>query len=155
MGGIDCIVFLWREKPWRRTHNRINSGSLQLSTTTGSRDLEKFEDPSGSIEEAQAETSNRSFTISNITSTVSNLLPRRPTPARTESTVAKQRAYERLALEIKDRKNIVRHSVDKMLSERVPDAGIDVDQPEMSQDASHKGKQWWDRQDSDSELQDR
>jgi hypothetical protein len=133
MGGIDCIVFFWREKPWRRSRSRTNSGSLPLNSTTSSRDLEKGDD---TVVNSPADTSNGASIVSNIASTISHLLPRRSTPASTATTVAKQRAYERLALEIKDRKEQARRSVDVMPEERVPDDERDNHHVEMSKNAS-------------------
>lgn len=128
MGGIDCIVFFWREKPWRRTRSRTNSGSLHWNSTTSSRDPEKGGSGTTST---QAETSNRASVVSNIGTTILHLLPRKPTPAGTATTVAKQRAYERLALEIKDRREQARQPVDAMPVERAPDDVSDNDHIEM------------------------
>ena len=176
MGGIDCIVFFWREKPWRHTRSRTASTAHLLRNDDGSHDLEKGSgvgDGDANSKPVSAAPSEKQSTIaslrSNFKGRMSSLLPKRPAPVtRSASTIAKQRAYDRLALEIQDRKEMNRRSVDGQQQSQVQESGSAANAQGLgvvdaaaeaeaeragsavaSASTAKKGpKHWWDRQDS-------
>jgi hypothetical protein len=114
-----------------------------------SKDTEKGNDPSSIQDGAlSSDVQDGSSSQSKLTSTISNLLPKRPRPTRSASTVAKQRALERLALEIKDRKDQARGSIDSLPGGKASTSARESDAAEASGSARMVVKQWWDRQDS-------
>jgi hypothetical protein len=163
MGGVDCAVFLWREKPWRIPEHRhwIRNQLRHCPMCRNNADLESLEYGSSSTSLAPSLTTNTSGAASRISRTIpdgeevanalSNIqLPpksRPPQPPRSvmsheshggsSKSLARKHAYERLALEIKDRRNAKQNSISTRGSKG--SAGSSV-----TGEAALR-KEWWDR----------
>ena len=127
MGAVDCLAFLWKEKPWRTDSAASLSSGRQSGRSTwlrrGGRRVSTVSASSGGVPaEGGADTDVERDTQR----------PCRPCGSRSRSgdrqKMVRQRALERLALEQQDRKDIT--SGEKLA------AGAN---------RSHKGrKEWWD-----------
>jgi G protein-coupled receptor GPR1 len=175
MGGIDCVVFLWREKPWRRgarSRDALRRPGASLSYSGGGT-LDEEDPPSTFGQQAQSQMEHSTSTAplsprspyqaEDVASPLPSsrfpkMIPRAklgPRRAASESqTAARERAYERLALETADRRGgSLRDSVGSRNS------GSYVSEGNGTAPGAWPGngmrtvtKEWWDRRDSDAPM---
>jgi hypothetical protein len=162
MGGIDCVVFLWREKPWRRGARPTNAlrrlrNSYSHSEGHEGGTLDEEEPPPAGSTQPQSQTENPNSaqfafpqsptqTEDMPSPLPSSLFPRlgsrtklgqRGSTSESQN-AARERAYERLALEAADRRG---NSYDSRVStEQGSERGGSI--------ARAPSREWWDRRDS-------
>lgn len=128
MGAVDCLAFLWKEKPWRTESEASLSSGRRLSgcSTWWCRGSRRVSVVSGSSGSGQAEGGTGAGVECDTQRPIRPCIPRNRSGDRQK--MARQRAFERLALEQQDRKEIA--SGEKLTA---------------SGNRPHKGrKEWWD-----------
>jgi hypothetical protein len=181
MGGIDSVVFLLREKPWRRRGRlnnglRGNNGSLSYDTDAHREEEEE--------EDIAAPTSNAQFPSTELTQVNDNperslslakaqmfiaedqpsplptsslfrkVVPRAKTSTSDSQSVARELAYERLALETAERKLSCRSSEEQGSERKYSGRSSGDNGGKRSSSGAGMGspssgtREWWDRKDS-------
>jgi G protein-coupled receptor GPR1 len=142
MGAVDCVVFLWREKPWRATQSR-RSSSIRLHRRAKGSAQESAMEKEAADEEGEAAATARSKSPNEQDDSLDPLPPTKPTRSSTrpklltsarssdQQRMAKSRARERLDLERADRREKVRGGAESAGSTMTAKTG--------------GSKEWWER----------
>jgi hypothetical protein len=165
MGGVDCVVFLWREKPWQQTCSGGSIVGMLRRCSKGSSDLEadpgptgtsigptdrvesKDMDPSSSIPDNPTSPPRGEDVVKALSAVKISRL--RPASLMRKSSsgkygLARNRAYERLALEKEDRREITRESIGTDST----GGSTGSMPPGTNPGVVGARKEWWDRKDS-------